>query len=300
MRVEHPVLSIITPAYNRGKLLICCFESLKKQSCRDFEWIVVDDGSIDNTKQIMEDIRESSKDFLVQYIRKENGGKHTALNASHPHIHGQYVLILDSDDTLTPDAVETVLAGWQKFEDDPHVGIIRFARQTKDGHICAYGKEEYIPTDLLWDRRVFVKSGDSCEVIRTDLFRKYPFPVFEGERFLAETALWYRAGLEAACIYINKPIYICEYLAGGLTKSGKKLQLSNPIGGMHNSELRMHRRCPLKERIKAGLLYCCYGFFARYSAKEMFLHTERKRVVGACMLPGYMLYRYWKRKYMMT
>lgn len=297
MNENKPSLSIVTPAYNRGELLKNCYESLQGQSNQDFEWIVVDDGSQDSTKEIMEQILANKDSISVQYIWKENGGKHTALNASHPYIRGKYVLILDSDDTLTPDAVEEVLLGWGLFETDPGVGVIRFARRTKDGRICAYAKEEYIPTDLLREQRVFAASGDSCEVIRTDLFLKYPFPVFEGERFLAETALWYRVGLESECVYINKPIYICEYLQGGLTQSGKKLQITNPNGGMFNAGLRMHRRCLMRERMKAGMLYCCYGFFAGKKPAKMIDQTNQKFLVTVCMLPGSVLHWYWKREY---
>lgn len=297
MSRQIPKLTIITPAYNRGELLRGCFRSLAAQTSRCFEWIVVDDGSTDNTKEIIAQIQEADPDFPMVYVHKENGGKHTALNASHPYIRGRYVLILDSDDTLTPNAVAEVLAGWQQFEKDPRVGVIRFAKQTEDGRLCAYGKKEYLPTDMMREQRVFAASGDSCEVLRSELFLKYPFPVFPGERFLAETALWYRVAREAACVYINKGIYICEYLEGGLTKSGKKLQISNPRGGMYNSNLRMDKGCSRKEQIKAGLLYCCYGFFADCSVKAMIRGADRKGIAAACMLPGYWLYLLWKQKY---
>ncbi len=297
MNKPIPQLTIVTPAYNRGNLLRACFRSLAVQTNKNFEWIVVDDGSTDNTQAVLAEIQLQNGGFPIVCVHKENGGKHTALNASHPYIRGQYVLILDSDDTLTPDAVEEVLAGWRQFADDFRVGVIRFARQTADGRLCSYGKEEYLPTDMLREQRVFAVSGDSCEVLRTELFKKYPFPVFAGERFLAETALWYRVARDAECVYINKGIYICEYLEGGLTKSGKKLQISNPQGGMYNSNLRMDRRCSLKERVKAGLLYCCYGFYAGCSVKKMIRTTDRKCFVMACMLPGFGLYHYWKRRY---
>lgn len=298
MTTDTPILSIVTPAYNRGHLIRNCYASLKAQSCFDFEWIVVDDGSQDDTGAVMKQIIEEENSFSISYIRKENGGKHTALNAAHPYIRGSYVLILDSDDLLTPDAVETVLFGWEKFDNDEQVGVIRFAKQVRDGRVCSYAKDEYVKTDLLRYQRVFVASGDSCEVIRADLFRKFPFPVFGGERFLAETALWYRVGMEYACVYINKPIYICEYLEAGLTKSGKKLHIMNPRGGMFNSALRMHKRCPFKERVKANLLYCCYGFFAGLPVKRILKNADTKCSAVLSILPGYLIYRYWKMKYM--
>ena len=106
MNDQKPFLTIITPAYNRADLLKECFRSLQRQSDRDFQWIVVDDGSTDHTDQVMKEILRQKDWMDICFVRKENGGKHTALNASHPYIKGGYVLILDSDDTLTEDAVE--------------------------------------------------------------------------------------------------------------------------------------------------------------------------------------------------
>lgn len=298
MKNKSPSLSIITPSYNRGNMLKNCFESLRFQSNYDFEWIVVDDGSMDDTRSVMEYISNEHIPFEIRYIWKENGGKHTALNAAHPYIHGKYVLILDSDDTLTSDAVETVLNGWSKYDANADIGIVIFLKQLSDGTICARGKEEDIVIDVLNQKRICNVASDCCEVIRTELFKKYPFPVFDGERFLAETALWYRAGLDAKCVYINKPIYICEYLEGGLTKSGKKMRIRNCRGGMYTSYLRMNQRCALKERIKAGLLYVCYGCFAKISIAEMLKKAKGCRCwTLMCLIPGTALYFYWKPLY---
>ena len=298
MKNKSPSLSIITPSYNRGNMLKNCFESLRFQSNYDFEWIVVDDGSMDDTRSVMEYISNEHIPFEIRYIWKENGGKHTALNAAHPYIHGKYVLILDSDDTLTSDAVETVLNGWSKYDANADIGIVIFLKQLSDGTICAKGKAEDIVMDVLNQKRICNVASDCCEVIRTELFKKYPFPVFDGERFLAETALWYRAGLDAKCVYINRPIYICEYLEGGLTKSGKKMRIRNCHGGMYTSYLRMNQRCALKERIKAGLLYVCYGCFAKISIAEMLKKAKGCRCwTLMCLIPGTALYFYWKPLY---
>lgn len=296
--VTH-MLSIVTPAYNRGHLLGRCFESLRSQTNFDFEWIVVDDGSSDDTCAVMQGITARETPFPIRFITKENGGKHTALNAAHPYINGNYVLILDSDDYLTPDAVETVLAGWNAYDHDEGVAMVTFLKQRTDGRLCAKAADEHVPTDVLRYKRIYVTSGDCCEVIRSSLFKKYPFPVFEGERFLAETALWYRAGLDGSCIYINKPIYVCEYLEGGLTQSGKKMRLRNPRGGMYTSRLRMHKRCRPAERIRAALLYVCYGRCAGESPWAILKSARPHRLlVGGCMVPGMLMYAMWKKKYL--
>lgn len=296
---KAPTLTIITPAFNRKELLRNCFQSLMNQTCYNFEWIVVDDGSSDGTREEFPLLLKTNSLFPVEYVWKENGGKHTALNASHPYIHGKYILLLDSDDTLTENAVETVLNGWKEYETDPEIGMIVFLKQLTDGTIVAKGAKERVPVDVLNNERICNITNDCCEILRTELFLKYPFPVFKGERFLAETALWYRAGLNAKCIYINQPIYICEYLEDGLTKGGKELRIRNCHGGMYTSYLRMNPRCSMKERIKAGFLYVCYGHFAKIGFAEMVKRAKGCRIwTLLCGLPGTALYFYWKKKYM--
>ena len=293
------VVSIVTPTYNRANLLDRCFESLKSQTCKGFEWIIVDDGSTDNTEEVVGEFLKEITEFKITYVKKKNGGKHTALNESHKYITGNLVLILDSDDYLTEDAVEIVLAGWEKYCKDPEVGVVTFLRgKTKDEPL-AYANDENVKVDLLRYKRVCVHSSDCCEVIRAELFNQFPFPMYEGERFMAETVLWYRVGWEHKCVYINKVVYICEYLDGGLTASGRKMRIKNPYGGMLNSELGMDGKNYFKFRVKNGLLYVCYGFFAGLGPIKILKKDEKYRLLKTiCLLPGYFMYRKWKSSYM--
>ena len=291
-------LTILTPAYNRAGLLKNCYHSLLKQSCFDFEWIVVNDGSTDETGEVMREVCASNPPFPIQYIEKENGGKHTALNAAHPYIRGRYVLILDSDDTLTPDAVECVRAAWNNYESDLSIGIVTLLKGSNPEHPNCYAKDENVPVDIMSYRRVCVRSSDACEVIRAELFRALPFPVFPGERFLSEGALWNRVSFTHKCVYVNRVIYLCNYLEGGLTKSGKPLRIRNPRGGMYNANLDMAKKNVWKLRIKNGLLFTCYGCFAGLSPGEMSALSDHKALVRVCLPFGWFLYLYWKKKYM--
>lgn len=290
------ILSIVTPVYNRAELLKDCYDSLLAQTDRSFEWIIVDDGSSDDTWEVANGFRA---DFPIVCVRKENGGKHTALNASHPYISGEYVLMLDSDDTLVTTAVEEVLYGWARFTSCQEVAMVTFLKGETAELPNAYAKDECVPVDIIRYQRVRVRSSDCCEVIRAELFKKYPFPVFEGERFVSEVALWNRVGFTHKCVYINKVIYLCEYLEDGLTKSGRAMRIRNPLGGMYTSNLNMNKRNFLKLRIKNGLLYTCYGFFAGLSVKQILTRdSDYFWIKAICLLPGYGLYRKWKRKYL--
>ena len=288
------MLSIITPTFNRAACLSRCYKSLQKQTSFDFEWIIVDDGSTDSTTEVVSTF--SSDHFPIIYKKKTNGGKHTALNAAHEFIHGKYVLILDSDDYLTETAVKEVSFAWEKYEKDPQVGIVTFLRGTDVTHPLCGVADYQVPVEIMHYRRIRYASSDCCEVIRTELFKKYPFPVFERERFLAESALWDRVSFTHKCVYINSVIYICEYLEGGLTKSGRKLRLQNPHGGMFTSELRMDRSNFMKDRVKNGLLYNCYGKSAGMPVKDLIRQCRSPWLALLCAPAGHLLFHFWSRK----
>ena len=294
--MSNPYLSIVTPTYNRGHLLTACYQSLCRQIDKDFACIIVDDGSSDNTSQVVQAF--SYADFPVIYVKKENGGKHTALNAAHPHIRGKYVLILDSDDQLTEDAVHAVKDAWDRWERNSDVGIVTFLKGGAVDHPDCEVSDYETPVDILRYRRTVHYGSDCCEVIRSELFLKYPFPEYAGERFISECALWNRVSLTHTCVYINRVIYLFEYLEGGLTKSGRKLRISNPRGGMFISDLRMQKKNYFAQRVKYGLLYCCYGFFAGLTSAEILFGTAHKPLTVLCLVPGWVLYRYWKQKHM--
>lgn len=291
--MSKPFLSVVTPAYNRAHLLGKCFDSLLRQTDQDFEWIVVDDGSTDQTEDTVKEFRA---EFPIIYVKKENGGKHTALNESHAHIHGSYILILDSDDYLTDTAVEQVRAGWEKYADDAQIGIVTFLKGGAEHDPNCTAADEGVPVDIMRYRRTVIYSQDCCEVIRTELFQKYPFPVFAGEKFVSEGALWNRVSFTHKCVYINSVIYICEYLEGGLTQSGRKMRIRNPRGGMYTANLNMNRKNFFRKRIKNGLLYTCYGCFAGMSPVKMAGGCDSKLLMWLCLPFGWMMYLLWKRQ----
>lgn len=290
-------LSIITPTYNRGTLLPRLYASLLAQTDRDFQWIIVDDGSTDDTKSVVDTFQTDL--FPITYIRKPNGGKHTALNAAHESIRGKYVLILDSDDHLTDDAILSVRNAWQQYDRDPAVGLITFLKgRTVSDPLCI-GKVPDRPVDMRKAKRTVIHGNDCCEVFRAQLFLAHPFPVFPGERFLSECAVWDQMAQTHKCVYRNQVIYICDYLDGGLTKTGKKLQITNPKGGMFVANQRMGNGFPVLQRLKYGLLYVCYGAFDGLSVRALLQKADHPLLALSCLIPGYFLYRYWKKKYLL-
>ncbi len=293
-----PTLTVITPTYNRRDYLKQCWESLMQQSCMDFQWLIIDDGSSDNTDDMVHKFQQNTTTFTIDYYYKENGGKHTALNYAHPYIKGKYVVILDSDDKLTEDAVETILNAWKQYESNQQVGEIVFLKGfTKDDPIC-YGEIENTPIDMLHVRRISKHGRDCCDTYRTSLFVQYPFKVFPNERFIGEGSAFLFIEMSCLGVYINKVIYLCEYQENGLTNAGRKMRILNPKGGMYNSKVYMNKRLPLKIRVKKGILYSCYGKFANVPFVTELKENEYKILTLLTHIPGLVLYGYWKKKYL--
>lgn len=293
-----PKLTILTATYNRADCLTDCWNSLKAQTCSDFQWLIVDDGSTDNTADLVAEFIKSSPEMQIDYVYKPNGGKHTALNASHPHIQGDYVLTLDSDDRLIPTAVEDVLSAWARYDAHEEVGQIIFLKgYSEDVPICYVNHEDTI-VDVLEEPRIGTAGHDCCDCFRTELFIKHPFPEFPNERFLGEGAAFFFIQLESRGVYINKVVYLCDYREDGLTKAGKKMRLLNPLGGRYNSMVYMHPRLSMKTRIKKGVLYTCYSRFAHIGLRQE-LKDNRYTCLTLLTYPfGVALYFYWKKKYL--
>ncbi len=292
-----PTLTIITPTYNRAKLLRQCWNSLNQQTCKDFQWLVVDDGSTDDTSAVVEEMMALDHEYMFQYVKKDNGGKHTALNYAHPYILGDYVLVLDSDDLLTETAVQQVLDAWREFESDSTVGRVIFLKGFSRKEPICHVLHEGVPLDTLKEPRIGTAGRDCCDTFRSELFRKYPFPVFPGERFIGEGAAFFFMEKESLGVYVNQVIYLCQYYEDGLTKAGRKMRIENPLGGRYNSMVYMDKRLPLKTRVKKAVLYTCYSLYARVPVGKWLIEPESKLLTLAGLVPGMGLYVYWKIKF---
>ena len=137
------------------------------------------------------------------------------------------------------------------------------------------------------------RDGDCAEVIRSDVFKQYKFPVFEGERFLGEDCMWVTMAYEYDTVYFTRVIYICEYLEGGLSKSGRKMRLKNPLGGMYRNNMYLNNRFTLPLQIKSAILYDCYAIADGHFWKN--LKKAKKKLLCLCMAPaGAFFYYKWK------
>ena len=170
-------ITIFTPAYNRAHTLVRTYESLLRQDCRDFKWLIVDDGSSDNTRELVEEWKKKENGFEIQYIYKENGGMHTAHNVAYENIDTELNVCIDSDDMLGENAISKILEKWEQVKDKGYAGIIGLDADFS-GEIIGKGFPSELKETTLVGYYANGGSGDKKLVYRTDIINKYPpYPI---------------------------------------------------------------------------------------------------------------------------
>ena len=229
MEFSYPV-TVFTPTYNRAYILGDLYHSLQRQTCMDFEWLIVDDGSADDTKALVASWQGEENPFPIRYCYKENGGKCRAINRGLKEADGRLFFTVDSDDYLTDDAIEKVIR-WD-------------GELPADGHFCGYvGNRGITPTQT--PNRLFPGGyldgtaldrydqvdGERAFVFYTEIHRKYLYPEFPGEKFLTEAVTWDLMAHDGYKMrFYNDIIWIWEYKDDGLTRAGYRVFLENPQG----------------------------------------------------------------------
>ena len=229
MEFSYPV-TVFTPTYNRAYILGDLYHSLQRQTCMDFEWLIVDDGSADDTKALVASWQGEENPFPIRYVYQENGGKCRAINRGLKEADGRLFFTVDSDDYLTDDAIEKVIR-WD-------------GELPADGHFCGYvGNRGVTPTQT--PNRLFPGGyldgtaldrydqvdGERAFVFYTEIHRKYLYPEFPGEKFLTEAVTWDLMAHDGYKMrFYNDIIWIWEYKDDGLTRAGYRVFLENPQG----------------------------------------------------------------------
>lgn len=291
-------VTVLTSTYNRGRLLKKLYQSLCEQECKDFEWLVVDDGSTDDTSKYFKELVRTA-DFPISYHKKENGGKHTALNYAYQYIKTPLIFIVDSDDYLTSDAISTINSIYIKYKGETDLCGFSFLREkSKGGYLSTSGvpidgmKESYVECRI--NRSI---GGDMAEVWYTHCLKEYPFPEFQGEKFLGEDIVWIRMSRQYKMRFFNKAIYVSDYLEDGLTNNRREHNIKSPNGCVVRAEAFLNSKVCLKIKIKSMLQYQVYGKFARRKNEELFNNSCNKILYCILLLPSQLLYKKWRRDY---
>lgn len=256
-----PLISILTPTYNRGKLLLPLYESLKNLTFEDFEWLIVDDGSEDDTEQyalswIAHNIQ--NVEFPIRYIKKSNGGKHTAINRGVREANGELILILDSDDTLPADSLATIAQYYEQCKGYKDCAGVCGLMAHHDGQLIGTG----FPKEPMYESALQFRyaekgnvTGDLLEVYKTSVMREFPFPEIENEKFCPESLVWNRIANKYKLFCFNKVIYYRDYLEGGLTSKIVRIRMNSPIASTMTYAEMLDYNISLKWKIRSAINY---------------------------------------------
>ena len=249
------MITVFTPTYNRAHLLPNLYESLKLQTFKDFEWLIIDDGSTDNTKiHVKKWAKETS--FDIKYVYQENGGKHRAINRGVRIAHGELFFIVDSDDILPKDALETNWRYYEQIRDDDRFAGVCGLKAYYDGTMVQpkVGYDILDCKSLDYNFRLKLYGG-KAEAFKTAIVRKFPFPEFPNENFCAESAVWNKIGAEYYLRYFNKVVYQCEFQENGLSANSLRLRIMNPKSAMYVYRDLSEYDVPLLVRLKSAVNY---------------------------------------------
>lgn len=223
-------LTVFTPSYNRAHTLTRTYESLCRQDCKNFIWLVVDDGSKDETAQLVRGWQQIENGFEIQYIYKENGGMHTAHNIAYENIHTELNVCIDSDDCLAEDAVRKIYLKWQEIKHKGYAGIIGLDSDF-EGRVIGKNFPEGMKETTLTGYYASGGSGDKKLIYRTDVIKKYPpYPVFPGEKYVALAYKYRLIDQDYKLAVLNEILCNVEYQTNGSSATMWRQYVNNPNG----------------------------------------------------------------------
>lgn len=260
-----PLLTIFTPAYNRAHTLHLGYEALLRQTCKDFEWLIIDDGSTDNTQELVKGWIAENK-IPIRYHYQENQGMHGAHNTAYRLITTELNTCIDSDDYMPDDAVEKIVTFWKKYGNEKVAGIIGLD-QTILGNIIGTTFPKELKETTLFGFYENGGKGDKKLVYRTDIIKQYPeYPIFEGEKYVGLAYKYYCVDEDFPLLPLNEVLCIVEYQEDGSSMNMYKQYWRNPQG------------------------------FAFYRKKEMMItrNIKRKFIVCAHYVSSSIMSRNWR------
>lgn len=254
------ILTIFTPAYNRAHTIGRTYESLCRQTCKDFEWLIVDDGSSDNTRELIEGwIRENR--ISIRYIYQQNQGMHGAHNTAYRNITTELNTCIDSDDYMPDDAVEHIISFWKENGSEKYAGLVGLDI-TEKGLLGSKFFEKSITLTDFYDKG---GRGDKKIVYRTEIIKKYPeYPVFEGEKYVSLASKYFLIDQDYQLLTLNIPLVVVEYQQDGSSYNMYKQYWKNPRGFIYDRKLVLSHNPAFWKKVK----YCIHYISSKIIAKQ--------------------------------
>ncbi len=294
MNTTNKTLTVFTPAYNRAYSIHLCYESLCRQTCKDFVWLVIDDGSTDNTAELIGEWQKKDNGFEIRYIYKENGGMHTAHNTAYENIDTELTVCIDSDDYMTDDAVRKIVNCWKKYADEKYAGIIALD-MFENGEII--GKElecDRFDTTL---KGYYQRggAGDKKLIYRNDVMNKYPpYPAFEGEKYVSLAYKYEKADKDYTMIILNEPVCVVEYMTDGSSVNMYRQYVKNPRGFAFVRKESMRDNDDIKDVFRNCVHYVSSSIMIK---NKKFIAESPKKLMTVAAIPfGVALYLFIRYK----
>lgn len=281
-------ITVFTPTFNRAYRLKELYDSLLSQSYTNFEWLIVDDGSTDNTEELISNFTEENH-IHIRYFIQKNGGKHVAINKGAKEAAGELFFIADSDDILPKNALEKVAAYYETVKTNPQIGGVSGRKAYYDGKLVGNNKAfSPIIADAVEIRYEQKIQGDLAEVFKTQALREFPFPEYENEKFCPEVLIWNRITAKYKLLYFDEPIYLCEYLEDGLTAKIVKIRMDAPLATMDTYSELEKKNIPVSHKLRANINFWRFSFnsklaFSKKISSVSFLLTLFGLPIGFAM-----------------
>ena len=286
-------LTIFTPAYNRAHTLHLGYEALLRQTCKDFEWLIIDDGSTDNTRELVEGWIAENK-IPIRYHYQENQGMHGAHNTAYQLIQTELNTCIDSDDYMPDDAVEKIVVFWKKYGNDKVAGIIGLD-QTIQGKIIGTTFPEDLKETTLFGFYENGGKGDKKLVYRTDIIKQYPeYPIFKGEKYVGLAYKYYCVDEGFPLLAINEILCIVEYQEDGSSMNMYKQYWKNPQGFAFYRKKEM----VITRQFKRKIIVCAHYVSSSIMSKNWrFIQESPRKLLTIFSIPlGLLLYAYIRYK----
>lgn len=287
-------LTVFTPAYNRAHTLPRTYESLLRQDNKDFIWLIVDDGSRDNTAELVKSWQTQNNGFEIRYIYKENGGMHTAHNTAYENVDTELNVCIDSDDCMAPGAVEKIIRKWNQVRDQGYAGLIGLDADL-DGNLIGKGFPAGMVETTLMGYYAAGGSGDKKLVYRTDVIKAYPpYPVFEGERYVALAYKYRLIDQDYKLAILDEVLCNVEYQADGHSTGMWKEYVRSPRGFAFWRKVCMQYPESKKRMVVDCIHYCSSSFLD--GNRRFIAESPLKLLTVICMIPGGLLTLIAKKK----
>lgn len=285
-----PTLTVFTPTYNRAYTLHLCYESLKRQSCKDFVWLIIDDGSTDNTKELVAHWIEENC-IPIRYHFQENKGMHGAHNAAYERIETELNVCIDSDDYMADDAVEKITAFWKEAGNNRYAGIVGLD-VSQSGEVIGTRLPERLKHSTLTELYAMHQvKGDKKLVYRTELTSKYPpYPIFPGEKYCPLSYKYILIDQDYPLLIMNEVLCVVEYMQDGSSLNIIKQYKKNPHGFSFFRKVAMAYAPSLKDSIREAIHYVSSSIIIRN--KSFLKESPRKWVTFFAIPFGVLLYIY--------